>query len=49
MSQRYLRTGDKAVLNFEFLYHPEWLEKGDKIIFREGNTKGVGKIIDIDP
>lgn len=47
MSKKYLRTGDKAIIDFEFLYHPEWLEKGDKIIFREGNTKGIGKISNI--
>ena len=44
MSKEYLRTGDKAIIDFEFKYHPEWLELGDKIIFREGNTKGVGKV-----
>lgn len=48
MSKKYIRTGDKAIINFKFKYHPEWLELGDKIIFREGNTKGVGKIIEIN-
>eukprot|EP00475_Leptophrys_vorax_P023140 TRINITY_DN3155_c0_g2_i1.p2 TRINITY_DN3155_c0_g2~~TRINITY_DN3155_c0_g2_i1.p2 ORF type:complete len:487 (+),score=124.70 TRINITY_DN3155_c0_g2_i1:114-1574(+) len=43
-----LRTGDKATVNFEFLYYPEWVEVGDTIIFREGSTKGVGKIVAVE-
>jgi GTPase len=43
-----LRTGDRALVNFRFLYYPEWVEIGDTIIFREGSTKGVGKIVSID-
>lgn len=39
-----LRTGDKAVVQFSFLYWPEFVRVGDTIIFREGSTKGVGKV-----
>ncbi|OMJ17058.1 GTP-binding protein 1 [Smittium culicis] len=39
-----LRTGDRAKVVFRFLVRPEYLTVGSKIIFREGRTKGVGKI-----
>jgi len=42
-----LRTGDRALVTFQFLYNPEWVEIGDTIIFREGSTKGVGKIVSV--
>jgi len=42
-----LRTGDRALVSFQFLFYPEWVEIGDTIIFREGSTKGVGKIVSI--
>ena len=44
---KYLRTGDKAKIIFRFKYRPEFIEKNDTILFREGKTKGIGKIIDI--
>ncbi|MBD3192667.1 MAG: elongation factor 1-alpha [Candidatus Heimdallarchaeota archaeon] len=39
-----IRTGDRAKVTFRFLYQPEYLKEGRKIIFREGRTKGMGKI-----
>ncbi|OLY81107.1 GTP-binding protein 1 [Smittium mucronatum] len=39
-----LRTGDRASIVFRFLVRPEYLTVGSKIVFREGRTKGVGKI-----
>jgi len=42
-----LRTGDRALVDFHFLYYPEWVSIGDTIVFREGSTKGVGKVVKI--
>jgi len=39
-----LRTGDRATVRFRFLYHPEYLKIGMRIIFREGRCKGIGII-----
>eukprot|EP01002_Notosolenus_urceolatus_P014734 NODE_651_length_1881_cov_16.310590_g523_i0.p1 GENE.NODE_651_length_1881_cov_16.310590_g523_i0~~NODE_651_length_1881_cov_16.310590_g523_i0.p1 ORF type:complete len:597 (-),score=148.87 NODE_651_length_1881_cov_16.310590_g523_i0:91-1764(-) len=39
-----LRTGDKAIVRFRFLYRPEYIQPGAKLIFREGRTKGVGTV-----
>ena len=47
MNKKRLRTGDKAIVTFEFMFHPEYLEKDLTIIFREGKTKGIGKILKI--
>lgn len=39
-----LRTGDRARVRFRFLKRPEYLRVGMRLLFREGRTKGVGKI-----
>ena len=42
-----LRAGDSARIRFKFLYKPEFLELDDTFLFREGETKGIGKIVQI--
>lgn len=42
-----LRTGDTSLVKFRFKNRSEFIEKNNKIIFREGKTKGIGKILDI--
>lgn len=42
-----LRTGDRAEVLFEFLYRPEHIRKGQRIIFREGRTKGIGIVSEV--
>ncbi|KAI8365186.1 P-loop containing nucleoside triphosphate hydrolase protein [Radiomyces spectabilis] len=44
MQNTVLRTGDRAKVQFEFVKNPEYLVEGTRLIFREGRTKGVGKI-----
>ena len=39
-----LRSGDKAKIKFKFMFHPEFLEENSLLVFREGKTKGFGKI-----
>jgi small GTP-binding protein len=43
--KEYLRAGDKANIKFKFLFHPEFIENNSVLVFREGKTKGIGKII----
>ena len=38
----YIRTGDRATVAFKFVQRPEFLAIGDRILFREGRTKGLG-------
>lgn len=45
--QDKLRTGEKAVVRFRFLKHPEYLKVGAKLLFREGVTKGIGHVTDV--
>ena len=40
----YLRTGDRAIVDMEFLYSPQFLLEGLEFVFREGSTKGIGII-----
>ena len=47
IDNEFLRTGDKGLVKFKFKYRPEFIEKDDILIFREGKTKGIGKIIDL--
>lgn len=44
-----LRTGEKAVVRFKFLKHPEYLKVGAKLLFREGVTKGIGQVTKLQP
>ncbi|MFQ6123869.1 MAG: GTP-binding protein [Candidatus Heimdallarchaeota archaeon] len=39
-----LRTGDRARVIFRFLFQPEFLLEGDRFVFREGRTRGIGVI-----
>ncbi|KAJ5120375.1 Translation elongation factor EFTu/EF1A domain 2 [Penicillium bovifimosum] len=38
----FIRTGDRALVAFRFVQRPEFLTPGDRVIFREGKTKGLG-------
>ncbi|CAL8297534.1 unnamed protein product [Merluccius merluccius] len=44
-----LRTGEKAVVRFRFIKHPEYLKVGAKLLFREGVTKGIGHVTKLQP
>jgi GTPase len=44
-----LRTGDHAVVRFHFLYRPEYMHEHQRIIFREGRTKGIGTVLRLIP
>lgn len=47
----HIRTGDRATVAFRFVQRPEYLVAGDRILFREGRTKGLGivKSVGYDP
>ena len=44
IDRSYIRTGDRATVAFKFVQRPEFLCKGDRILFREGRTKGLGLV-----
>ncbi|XP_038146549.1 GTP binding protein 1, like isoform X1 [Cyprinodon tularosa] len=45
MNKDCLRTGDKASVHFRFIKTPEYLHCDQKLVFREGRTKAVGRIM----
>ena len=45
----HLKIGDSARVNFRFISRPEFVEEGATLFFREGTTRGVGKVISIIP
>ena len=51
IDRAYIRTGDRATVAFRFVQRPEYLAVGERILFREGRTKGLGivKAVGYDP
>ena len=47
MNKDTLRLYEDSIVKFRFRYHPEYLEKGMQVLFREGKTKGAGEITEI--
>ena len=47
MDKEVLRTGVRAKVTFEFMYRPEFLQKGTKVLFTEGKTKAIGTITEL--
>ena len=41
---KVIRTGDRALVRFRFIQYPEYIKPGTRLLFREGRTKGVGKV-----
>jgi len=39
-----LRAGARGSVRFRFKYRPEFINVGDRLIFREGKTKGIGNV-----
>merc|ERR1712000_563874 len=44
MSTDVLRTGDKATVTFRFMYRPEYMHTGVRLVIREGTTRGMGVV-----
>ncbi len=51
IDRSHIRTGDRATVAFRFVQRPEYLVPGDRLLFREGRTKGLGivKEVGYDP
>lgn len=49
MDKERLRSGDRAVVRFQFMQRPEYLSEGTRFVFREGRTKGIGVVVDVNP
>lgn len=49
MDKDVLRTGVRAHVVFEFMYRPEFIATGTKVLFTEGKTKAIGTIRELVP
>jgi len=49
MNKPLLRSGDRALVTFSFIYQPEVVVKGARVIFRDGHAKGIGCIVSTTP
>lgn len=47
VEKEYLKSGENGKVRFAFKYSPHYLEEGDKFVFREGKTKGIGTVTKI--
>jgi len=47
MDKEVLRTGVRAKVTFEFMFRPEFLVVGSKVLFTEGKTKAIGTISEL--
>lgn len=45
MDREYLKAGERALVRLRFKFHPQYIYEGQKFIFREGRTKGIGKVV----
>uniref|UniRef100_T2M6D6 GTP-binding protein 2 n=1 Tax=Hydra vulgaris TaxID=6087 RepID=T2M6D6_HYDVU len=49
MDKDFLLTGQRANVLFNFISRPEYIRKGDRVLLRQGQTKGIGEIKSIYP
>lgn len=42
-----LRSGDKTEVDLEFIKHYNYIESGSQFFFREGSTRGIGKVLSV--
>jgi len=47
----YLKAGETGIVEMRFKYRPFYVTPGDRFVFREGKTKGIGvitRLLDVD-
>lgn len=44
VDKEYLKSGENGKVRFLFKYSPHYVEEGDRFVFREGKTKGIGTV-----
>ncbi len=47
LDKKYLKAGESGKVKFTFKYFPCFVQEGDKFVFREGKTKGIGTVTKI--
>ena len=44
-----MKSSDQASVVFRFIKNPEFVKTGARILFREGRTKGIGRVTQVFP
>jgi len=47
MEKEYMKAGDRGKVRIAFKYNPQFVYEGQKFIFREGRSKGMGEILKV--
>ncbi|KAK9478738.1 P-loop containing nucleoside triphosphate hydrolase protein [Lipomyces japonicus] len=47
LDRPYIRTGDCATVRFRFMLRSEYIKPGQKVLFREGRTRGLGVVKEV--
>jgi len=47
LDKSYMKAGESGKVEFTFKYKPAYLDVGEKFVFREGKTKGIGTVTKI--
>jgi elongation factor 1-alpha len=47
LDKEYLKSGESGKVRMTFKYRPQFVQIGDRFVFREGKTKGIGTITKI--
>lgn len=47
MDKEFLKAGDRGKVRIRFKYHPNYVFSGQKFIFREGKSKGMGEVLKV--
>jgi elongation factor 1-alpha len=44
LNKKYLKSGEEGKVRMSFRYKPQFVQVGDRFVFREGKTKGIGTV-----
>lgn len=44
-----LESSEKAAVTFRFIKNPEFVKPGARVLFRDGRTKGIGRVFKVEP
>lgn len=47
LDKKYLKSGESGQVRMIFRYKPQFIDEGDRFVFREGKTKGIGTVTKI--
>ncbi|MEM0092788.1 MAG: GTP-binding protein [Thermofilum sp.] len=46
MGKEPMRTGDRGTVTLKFLYHPWYIERGERFVLRDSRTRAIGTVLE---